>query len=59
MDGKGHRRDDGVFSDMHGSRYDLLAEFGDVIFEGATDFSEQVSADRIKARPPAHLLQDN
>jgi hypothetical protein len=31
VDGKGHRRDDGVFSDMHGSRYDLLAEFGDVI----------------------------
>jgi len=41
VDGKGHRRDDGVFSDMHGSRYDLLAEFGDVIFEGAADFSEQ------------------
>ena len=41
VDGKGHRRDDGVFSDMHGSRYDLLAEFGDVIFESVTDFSEQ------------------
>ena len=61
-----HCRDDGGLAEPHRGGHDLLPEFGDLVFEGATDLVEQAmfaespnGSGHLRARPVRKMFTES